>query len=106
MAEEKSARSSAEEGKAQAEGDLTEQNAALADATAQLNTARSSCMTTAADHEASMKARDEELSVIAQAKKILVETSEGAVSQTYSFVQVVSLLRTRADLANSEVSAQ
>merc|ERR1719450_1028019 len=51
--------------------------------------------------------RAEELKAIAEAKKILVETSAGAVEQTYSFLQVAtataSRLQTRADLANAEV---
>merc|ERR1719316_1513382 len=39
------------------------------------------------------------------AKKILSETSSGAVSQSYSLIQVVqgSNLQTRADLANAEI---
>merc|ERR1719291_726723 len=45
-------------------------------------------MTVAADHEKSLKSREEELNVIAEAKKILEETTSGAVSQTYSFVQL------------------
>merc|ERR1719491_1012253 len=47
------------------------------------------------------------MGVIAEAKKILQETSSGAVSQTYSLLQVGSLaglqIRTRSDLAGSEV---
>jgi hypothetical protein len=43
------------------------------------------------------------LDAIATAKKILNDTSSGAVSQSYSFVQVSSRLQTRADLANAEV---
>jgi hypothetical protein len=54
-----------------------------------------------------MKSRNEELTAIATAKKIIAETTSGAVSQSYSFVQVfsktVSRLETRADLANAEV---
>merc|ERR1719478_846125 len=62
-------------------------------------------MTVAADHEATVKSRTEELTAIATAKKILSETSSGAVGQTYSFVQVASAsrLQTGADLANAEV---
>merc|ERR1712194_266073 len=45
--------------------------------------------------------RKNELSALVQAKKILVETSSGAVSQTYSFLQ----LATHSDLAGSEVVA-
>merc|ERR1719261_2463469 len=62
-------------------------------------------MTTAADHEATVAARNEELKVIATAEKILKESTPGAVSQTYSLLQVASgsTLQSRADLANSEV---
>merc|ERR1719420_724442 len=65
--------------------------------------ASSTCMTVAADHDATVKSRNEELAAIATAKKILSETSSGAVGQTYSFIQTSSLLQTRADLANAEV---
>merc|ERR1719401_1844711 len=62
-------------------------------------------MTTAADHEATVAARTAELKVIATAEKILKESTSGAVGQTYSLFQVAgtSQLKTRADLANSEV---
>merc|ERR1719214_413772 len=55
--------------------------------------------------EATMKSRAEELTAIATAKKILSETSSGAVGQTYSFIQTVtkSTLSTRTDLANAEI---
>merc|ERR1719223_329198 len=58
-------------------------------------------MTTAADHEATVAARNEELKVIATAEKILKDSTSGAVGQTYSFLQ--TSMQTRADLANSEV---
>merc|ERR1719359_1497360 len=58
---------------------------------------------TAADHEATVAARNEELKVIATAEKILKESTGGAEGQTYSFLQLASTMRTRADLANSEV---
>jgi predicted nucleic acid-binding Zn-ribbon protein len=56
-------------------------------------------MQTASDHEATVAARKEELNVIHTAEKILKESTAGAESQTYSFLQLSS----RADLANSEV---
>jgi len=58
-------------------------------------------MQVAADHEATVAARAEELAVIAKAKKILEETSGGGVEQTYSFLQVSN----RAQLKGSEVVA-
>merc|ERR1719235_2897904 len=62
-------------------------------------------MTSAADHEATVAARKEELAVIAKAKEIIQETTGGAVGQTYAFLQesARSKLRTRADLAHMEV---
>jgi len=66
------------------------------------------CMSTAADHAATVKAREEELKVIADARQMLADTTSGAVDQTYSFAQLQrsafeSSLHTRADLANAEV---
>merc|ERR1719506_2613022 len=103
----KSLKASTEENKAVAEGDLAETVKSLAEDKKALATASSTCMTVAADHDATVKSRTEELTAIATAKKILTETSSGAVSQSYSFLQVSSLaasrLQTRADLANAEV---
>jgi len=103
MDEEKSLKASNEESKAVAEGDLADTVKALGQDKAALGEASSTCMTVAADHEATVKSRNEELTAIATAKKILSETSSGAVSQSYSFVQVSSTMQTRADLANAEV---
>jgi len=106
---EKSAKAAAEEGKATAEGDLAVTVNDLKNSESALATANSDCMTTAADHEATVAARTEELKVIATAKKILQGSTSGAVEQTYSLLQTGSFsktksqLRTRADLANSEV---
>merc|ERR1719171_2409578 len=98
---EKAAKASAEEDKAAAEGDLASTIKQLKNSNDALATANSDCMTTAADHEATVAARNEELKVIAMAEKILKESTAGAESQTYSFLQLSS----RADLANSEVIA-
>merc|ERR1719272_2580492 len=99
MNKEKSAKASTEESKAVAEGDLAENTKGLAEDKKALATASSTCMTVAADHEATVKSRNEELNAIATAKKILSDTSGGAVSQSYSFIQLSS----RTDLANAEV---
>mmetsp|Transcript_8163 Transcript_8163/g.22571 ORF Transcript_8163/g.22571 Transcript_8163/m.22571 type:complete len:713 (+) Transcript_8163:57-2195(+) len=105
MKEQQAAKAEAEEDKATTEGDLEITIKTLTSSSEELATAHSSCMTVAADHEATEAARTEELKTIAEAKKILVDTSPGAVSQTYSFLQMSSGLRlqNRADLANSEV---
>merc|ERR1719330_2243918 len=97
--DEKAARASADEAKVTAEADLGMTSKSLASSKEQLATAQSTCLTVAADHEATVAARKEELSVIAEARKVLQETSSGAVSQTYSLLQI----RTRSDLAGSEV---
>ena len=87
MEELKAQKSSAEEEKATAEGDLSVASKALAAAQAELATLHSDCLTTAADYEATVTACKEELAVIAKAKKILEETSSGAVKQSYDFLQ-------------------
>merc|ERR1719231_407964 len=96
---EKAGKADAQEEKAASEGDLAATVKDLQNAEADLSTANTDCMTTAADHEATVAARNEELKVIATAEKILKESTSGAVSQTYSFLQLSS----RADLANSEI---
>jgi chromosome segregation ATPase len=100
--QEKAAKATSEETKATAEGDLAITNKDLAAAQAELAECSSSCMQVAADHEATVAARAEELAVIAKAKKILEETTAGAVGQSYSFLQR-STMSTRADLKRSEV---
>merc|ERR1719329_654033 len=79
LKQEKSALAAAEEDKATAEGDLGVTNKELAAAENELAVASSDCMQVAADHEATVAARAEELAVIAKAKKILQETSAGGV---------------------------
>lgn len=109
MNEEKSAKAASEESKAAAVGDLSETTKDLANSESVLQTTGTSCMSVAADHEATMKGRAEELAAIATAKKMLTENTGGAAEQTYSFFQSVqsaktgSALRTRTDLANAEI---
>merc|ERR1719265_1535884 len=105
MNEEKTAKEAAAESKATAEGDLASTVKALKESEEALETANKDCMQTAADHEATVAARTEELTVIKTAEKILKESTAGAEGQTYSFVQLASSskMMTRADLANSEV---
>merc|ERR1719440_1843432 len=64
-------------------------------------------MHSAADHETSKKARAEELAVIAEAKKIVQDAVGGAVSRTYSLLQVevASKSQSHMYLANMEVVA-
>jgi len=101
MEDEKAGKASASEALATAKGDLDVTNKELASSKQQLATAHSSCLQVAADHEASVAARKEELGVIAEATKMLEATSSGAVSQTYSLLQIQS----HSDLVGSEVAA-
>merc|ERR1719487_1433309 len=107
MNDEKAFKASTEEAKATAEGDLAETEKGLAEDKKALEEASTSCMSVAADHDATVKARTEELSAIAQAKKLLSETTAGAEAQSYSFFQAAaqtsSRLQSRADLASAEI---
>jgi len=96
LEEEKSAKAAAQEAKATAEGDLQVTIKELAQSKKELATGQHTCITTAADHEASLAARAEELKVVKEAKKILEETSSGAVAQSYSLMQVSTFSRQRA----------
>merc|ERR1711920_782478 len=88
MDDEKSGKAAAEESKAASQSDLDMTNKELANSKKQLATAQSSCVKIAADHDATVAARNEELKVIAEALKILTETTSGAEGQTYSLVQL------------------
>jgi len=107
FAAEKSSKAASLEENSKATGDLVATKKDVADGEAALETAQTSCMTTAADHDATVAARKEELKVIAEAKDMLSSSTPGAVDQTYSFVQSSgtsqSSLHTRADLAGVEV---
>merc|ERR1719446_1634262 len=98
---EKSLKAATEEQQATAEGDLAETEKELKKDEDSLHTATTTCMEVAADHDATVKARAEELNAIATAKKVLKESTGGAVDQSYSFLQ----LQSRADMKNAEVVA-
>jgi len=98
LSQSKTALAEAEEGKATAEGDLSVTSKDLATAQEELGTASSECMSVAADHEATVASRNEELAVIAKAKQIIQEAVGGAAS---SFFQ--SSITSRTDLRNSEI---
>merc|ERR1719221_2070635 len=102
MDDEKAAKAEAAEGKATAEGDLGETLKLLKNTKDDLATASATCMQVAADHQATVTARNEELKAIATATKILKDTTGGAASQTYSMLQVARL-QNRQDLAGLEV---
>merc|ERR1719240_2517342 len=99
MDEEKSLKAASEEQQATAEGNLAETKKELAADRESLKTATTTCMSVAADHEATVKSRKEELNAIATAEKILKESTGGSAEQSYSFLQ----LQSRTDMANAEV---
>jgi hypothetical protein len=84
--------------KANAEGDLATTTADLEEDTKTKATLHADCMNAAEEFELATKSRGEELKALADAKKVLKETTGGAAEQTYSFLQ----LSTGADLAKEE----
>jgi len=80
MTEEKSAKSSAEEAKAAAEGDFTRTSEELQKVVKQRDLSAKNCMQTAVDYEVTLKARKEELKVLSDAAGILRETTGGGAS--------------------------
>ena len=103
--DEKSTKAEAAETRATAEGDLVVTVKALAEAEAALATAQTTRMQVAAGHDATVKARAEELEATTTAKNILGGTPAGAVEQSYSSLELASgsKMASRADLANAEV---
>merc|ERR1719296_189692 len=101
LADEKDLKKKAEEEKANDEKELGMTTKSLAEAEETLANYKAECMQVASDHEMSVNGRNEELKVIEEAKKILVDTSSGAVEQSYSLVQLSS--KSRASLKSDEV---
>jgi hypothetical protein len=88
----------ATEGKATASGDLEVTEANLKTTKESLATTQKDCMTVAIDHEASVRAMNDELKVLGEAVKIISE-STGALVQT-SFIQ------TNMDIAMQNVQSK
>jgi len=103
LASGKTAKGAASEAKATAEGDLQVTTKTLISAKEQLETTRSTCMQVAADHEATLASRTEELKTLADASKVLKETTSGAASESYSLLQVSSQTQNKAEIVRSEV---
>jgi hypothetical protein len=80
------------EKKAAAEGDLEVTTKDLNSDIQTLADTHHDCMTTASNFEAETKSRGEELEAMAQAKKVIVETTSGATELSYGLTQV-SLLQ-------------
>jgi len=92
------------EAKATAQGELTVTAKALAADIATLEDLHKDCLTKAQDFEAETKSRSEELKALAEAKKILKETTGGAEAQTYGLNQESSFFQitSKAGLAQFE----
>merc|ERR1719191_2142878 len=90
LGETKAAKAAAEEAKATAESDLATAEKAAAEGTKHLNDLQNECMTAATEYETSQHSREEELTALATAKKILEEKTGGATSREYSFIQLKS----------------
>jgi len=87
MADAKKGLAAAGEKKASAEGDLDVTSKALAEDIKQKKDLHHDCMTKASDFEAETKSRGEELAALAEAKKVIKETTGGAEKQSYGFAQ-------------------
>jgi len=96
----KKARVAASETKATAEGDLAVTSKDLAEDIKSLAELHHDCMTKATEFEEEVKSRGEELHALAEAKKVISESTGGAEALSYSLSQV-SLLQ----LSKSEMSS-
>merc|ERR1719337_340140 len=76
--ETKAAKAAAEEAKAVAENDLAVAEKATAEGSKHLSDLQNECMTKATEYEESQHSRQEELTALATAKKILEEKTGGA----------------------------
>jgi len=106
MAATKKSLSGSQETKATAQGDLSVASKGLAEDETTLKTLHQDCLEKSRDFEAETKSRAEELNALSTAKKIIAESSAGADSISYSFVQYssdsASALNSAEDLANFE----
>jgi hypothetical protein len=106
MSKAKKARGDSEEKKATAEGDLDVTTKTLKADEQTLADLHRDCMTKAQDFEAETKSRGEELKALAEAKKIIQDSTSGAEQISYGLVQTSFLQRAEisstADLARFE----
>jgi chromosome segregation ATPase len=88
--------------KAEAEGDLDATSKDMASDESTKAALHANCMEKAETFEAEVKSRAEELKALAEAKKVLKETTSGAGEQSYSFLQLGSGIASGVDLAHFE----
>jgi DNA repair exonuclease SbcCD ATPase subunit len=98
MEQQKKAMAAAQEGKAAAEGDLEVTVADIKSSSDALATTQKDCMTVATDHEAAVRAMNDELKVLASAVKTISEAT-GALVQT-------SLIQTNTGIAVQNVESK
>jgi len=104
LAEAKKGMAASGSSKAEAEGDLTATSKDLSSDEETKATLHANCMEKAETFEAEQKSRGEELKALAEAKKVLTETTSGADAQSYALLQTgaAAELTSGADLARYE----
>merc|ERR1719473_111912 len=85
------------------ENDLAVADKATAEGTKHLTDLQNECMTAATEYEESQHSREEELTALATAKKILEEKTGGATDREYSFIQLQSKSKTHAGAREEQV---
>merc|ERR1740138_1855449 len=103
LGETKAAKAAAEEAKAVAEGELATAEKTVAESTKHLNDLQNECMTAATEYGESQHERQEELTALATAKKILEEKTGGATDREYAFIQVNSFSTAHAGARAKQV---
>lgn len=92
-----------QEAKSVAEGDLSATSKDLAADKKSKEELHHECMSAAQEFEGGVKSRGEELGALAQAKKVIQETTGGATEQTYDLNQISFMqLKSKADLSKFE----
>merc|ERR1719240_139991 len=84
------------EAKATGEADLATADKATAEGSKHLSDLQNECMTAATEYGESQHSREEELTALATAKKILEEKTGGASDREYSFIQIESTTKVGA----------
>merc|ERR1719324_1738045 len=102
MAEAKKSLAATNEKKATASGELEVTKKDLAEDVKDLSALHHQCLTEATNFEEATKSRGEELKALATAKKIIQESTGGAVSQSYGLAQTESFLQVSAKAKDGE----
>merc|ERR1719352_1228219 len=103
LAETKAAKAAAEEAKAVGESDLATAEKTVAESSKHLSDLQNECMTAATEYGESQHSREEELTALATANKILEEKAMGATDREYSFIQLQQQTKTHAGVREKQV---